>query len=325
MNFLRAIFMLVLSLLASHAAALDLKDYQQADGAITVYPRGDYVDPYFAIKALWAARQLGDTAPAETLAWIRWLLPRQLADGRFLRYCRTAYGWRSCASADADDALLAMWIELLQQAAPDGQTPPDWVESQLRAARLLERLRDPATGVYRVSQRNRSALLMDNSEIYSALDATGKSLLARGNPDAAEYCLKRAESLRAAMERVFPTDEAGILHWSYPYSADPFPLFYPYQVAHLFPLLHDMAPLPGMLSWPEWLNRYGEEWISLRSDNYPWGLVALLAYRYGSNDVVARWLSNATFLRGASRGNVLEESVWQSLSRASHKQGTGAP
>ncbi|MDB5767453.1 MAG: hypothetical protein JWQ61_2267, partial [Collimonas fungivorans] len=50
-------------------------DFTLPDGAITVFPKGDYVEPYFALTALLAAHGLGlDVAPAAS-AFAHWLLP----------------------------------------------------------------------------------------------------------------------------------------------------------------------------------------------------------------------------------------------------------
>ena len=41
------------------SGTLDLSGYQRSNGAITVHVGGDYVDPYFATKALIVARSFG--------------------------------------------------------------------------------------------------------------------------------------------------------------------------------------------------------------------------------------------------------------------------
>ncbi len=78
------------------AAELVLTDYQRPDGAITTYFAGDSIDPYFAAKALLAAQDAGMTTRTAATRWIAWLLPRQLADGCFDRYCMKGQRFVSC-------------------------------------------------------------------------------------------------------------------------------------------------------------------------------------------------------------------------------------
>lgn len=307
-------------LLPARAPALNLGAYQRPDGAITVHRGGDVVDPYFAIKALWAARQLGDPASVETRAWIGWLLPRQEEDGRFARYCERDGRWEACAAADADDALLAMWIELLHQAAPAALSPL-WAKSAQRAEQALERLRQGTKGVYHVSAENDYALLMDNTEIYAALRRTGELRQRAGDREGGRRYLERAKSLRLAMGRVFRPLGTGMMRWTtLPASGEA--RFYPDHVAHLYPWLHgmDTSVFGPMIGWQDWLVQYKDGWLSLTVDDYPWGLVALLAFRNGSGDEVERWLATAGLMSDGERWNVLEEAILQGLMR---KQGGG--
>lgn len=301
---------------ALDARALDLSGYQRPDGAITVHRGGDFVDPYFAIKALWAARWLGDPALAQTLAWIGWMLPHQGKDGRFARYCEREGGWEACAVADADDALLALWVELLHEAAPAG-LPPLWAQSARRAEYALERLRGKGNGVYRVSSENDYALLMDNAEIYAALRRTGEIRLRAGDGKAGRRYLERARSLRLAVGRTFRPSGGGMLRWT-TLTAEGEARFYPDHVAHLYPWLHgmDTGAFGPMTSWRGWLAHHGESWLSLSVDDYPWGLVALLANRKGSRDEVERWLATAALLSDGDRWNVLEEAILQGLTKS---------
>lgn len=306
---------LACALFPATVAALDLSAYQRADGAISVHRRGDHVDPYFVMKALWAARQLGDPAVKETHAWIEWLLPQQGADGGFARYCEREGRWQVCADADADDALLALWIELLHEAAPR-KLPPRWADSARRADQALALLKDPNTGVYRATAKISDALLMDNTEICSAFRRVGELRRGAGDAAGATRYLAQAQSLRLAMTTVFRPIENGLLRWS---SGDASgEKFYPHRVAHLYPWLHrmDTVAFGPMLDWQGWLNRYGDAWLARADDVYPWGLVALTAYRFKSNKAIERWLDNAPALREGANWNVLEEAVLQGLARA---------
>ena len=295
--------------------ALDLSAYQRADGAITVHAHGNRVDPYFAIKALWAARQLGDPAPAETKAWINWLLPRQKDDGSFARYCEQPSGWQSCEELDADDSLLAMWIELLYEAAPRNM-PPQWAVSVQRAEHALQLLLEQKTGVYRAGPSINDALLMDNTEVYAALRRIGDLQRLAGDKKGSEHHFAQAHALRLAMANVFQPHGKELLRWSS--GDDSSNTFYPYALAHLYPWLHGMNTerFGNMMRWQNWLENYGDEWLSRSGDSYPWGLVALLAVKQGSYSVVQRWLDNAVALRGTAHWNVLEEATMQELARA---------
>lgn len=296
------------------SAALDLSAYQRPDGAITVHPQEGRVDPYFAIKALWAARQMGDAAAPETHAWINWLLPRQKVNGSFARYCEQPSGWQACDEPDADDSLLAMWIELLHEAAPRNM-PPAWAASVRRAETALQQLQDPRTGVYRAGPRISDALLMDNAEVYAALRRVGELQKQAGDSREGERHLAQARALRLAMAKVFQPNGKELLRWS---SGDDSSItFYPYALGHLYPWLHGMNTegFGTIMSWQNWLDRYGEQWLTRSGDSYAWGLVALLALRQGSYPMVRRWLDNAVALRGGADWNVLEDAVMQGLAR----------
>lgn len=295
--------------------ALDLSAYQHADGAITVHSQGDNVDPYFAMKALWASRQLGDPAPLESLSWIGWLMPRQMEDGSFARYCEKDGEWRECERSDADDSMLALWMELLYETAPHHRLPPDWAASANRAEQALKSLRNPVTGLYRTGFDSKESLLMDNVEVYEALHRIGKILEESKDRVRARRFLKLARDLKSSMSRVFRADRNGILRWSTDDHSRG--TFYPYAVADLYPWMHgmDTKEFGRMESWNEWLKQYGKIWLSRSGDNFPWGLVALLALREHSYRYVDGWMANATELRKGENWDVLEEAVLQGLAR----------
>src|SRR6266566_9058531 len=72
---------------SSQNLTLDL--YQTPDGAITVNEHGDFVDPYFANRALTLADESGIDIRVIAERWIPWLIAHQLSDGRFQRYCKS--------------------------------------------------------------------------------------------------------------------------------------------------------------------------------------------------------------------------------------------
>lgn len=306
---------LAASILPIPSLALDLSAYQRPDGAITLHRQDGRVDPYFAIKALWAARQMGDPATVETKAWINWLVSRQSPEGGFARYCEQPNGWQACDQADADDSLLAMWIELLYEAAPR-RMPPQWAHSAQLAERALMSLLDRKSGVYRAGQNIEDALLMDNVEVYAALRRVGELQRAAGDRTGGERHLAQARALRIAMAKVFRPNKKELLRWSS--GDDSSVAFYPYALAHLYPWLHgmDTEGFGDIVNWEQWLDRYGEQWLTRSGDSYPWGLVAMLALREKSFPAVRRWLDTAPSLRDGANWNVLEEAILQGLARA---------
>src|SRR5690348_13248313 len=97
--------------------------FQHRDGALALAPNGNYAEPYFATKALLVSGEAGLDVHDASVAWIKWLLPRQRSDGRFDRYCEANGAWTPCGAADADDSMLAMWIQLLYRTAGDEGLP----------------------------------------------------------------------------------------------------------------------------------------------------------------------------------------------------------
>ena len=85
------------------AASFDPSRFQQPDGAVALNPGGNYVEPYFATKALIVAQDGGLDVRRVALAWIEWNLSRQRSNGLFRRFCRVKQEWQDCAPADADE------------------------------------------------------------------------------------------------------------------------------------------------------------------------------------------------------------------------------
>ncbi|HKG90453.1 MAG TPA: hypothetical protein VKA84_01100 [Gemmatimonadaceae bacterium] len=326
----RAVVVLLLlactsALRTGRSARLDLRGYQEPDGAITLHAGGDLVDPYFATKALLAARAAGADVGRAGRAWVAWAAARQLPDGRFERQCRAhaAAPWSRCWDADADDALAALWLELLHELAPSrsgGGLPLAWRPSAESAERHLAVLRDPSTGVYRVSRTQPAALLMDNVEIYGALAAVARARRRLGDAAGAERAAAQADTLAAAIGRVFRRPGRRALVVSTQQSPDDSAAaFYPYAVAELYPWLAGLPAPAGEPSpreaFARWLARHGERWLAFTDDPYPWGLVALTAARLGDGATARRWLDRAAPLRGTVRWNVLEEAIFQALGR----------
>jgi len=287
---------------------------QSPDGAITLNFGGNYVEPYFATKALIVAQDGGLDVHEAAQAWIGWALPRQRHDGLFHRFCRANNkndAWLDCAAADADDSMLALWMQLLYRMAPAAGMSPEWQCSATLAARHLATLRNRRLGVYHISQRNHVALLMDNIEVYAALKDVAQAQQRLHDPAAAATDAG-AKQLDTAIRRIFWDRHARRFR---PSMQKTRPAFYPDSVAQVYPWLADVSG-PGQdprQAWEQWKHAFGAGWIERRYDTHPWGLVALAAEKLGDTTSAACWTSQSDFLRGSSSWNVLEEAVWQSL------------
>lgn len=305
--FLNIIFLL-------NTYGLDLSAYQNSDGAITTYKNGTTVDPYFSIKALWASRKLNDFSQVETTSWINWLIVRQSSSGSFARFCLVKNTWQECNTADADDSVLALWIEILYENFSLKEMPVNLKKSIQLAEKHLFELKMP-NGVYRVNKNYPNGLLMDNSEIYYSFKRISDINQKNGNKLIAQFYKVKAALLKAAIRKVFIANEDRILKWT---TGDQTPtVFYPHVVAHLYPLMHGMAgaDFDNYLNWDEWLVRYQFRWLSRSDDFSPWGLIALLALQMKSISVVRSWIENNKAVRETGHWTVLEESIFQGLSR----------
>jgi hypothetical protein len=297
------------------AAAFDPETFQTPDGALALNPGGNYVEPYFATKALIVAEDGGLDVHEPALAWIAWELPRQRPNGLFRRFCRSNGSsdeqWRDCAPADADDSMLALWMQLLYRMSPADGMPTEWQRSVTLASVQLEKLYNHRLGVYHISGRNHVALLMDNVEVYAALKDVSQAQQRLNDPAAAAIGA-RAEQLAGAIQHIFWNGHTQQFRPSMQKSP---PAFYPDVVAQVYPWLAGLSG-PGQdarQAWEQWKKWYGTGWITRRYDSHPWGLIALAAEELGDASSAACWASQSDPLRGSVSWNVLEEAVWQSL------------
>jgi hypothetical protein len=317
------------------------KHYQSADGALLLQTDGDYVEPYFATKALLVAQDTGLDVRSAGLAWIQWGLSHQRKDGRFERWCRKQKeNWHACAAADADDSMLALWLQLLYRMAPDSGIPIAWKSSVEKAHKQLAKLRNVRLGIYHVSGNNHAMLFMDNVEVYSALKDIGHAQHRFGDEAAANATDTEAKKLASAIQHVFWD---GHNHRFRPSIEKTRPAFYPDVVAQVFPWLADL-PVPGEdehAAWTDWKQKFELAWLETRYDTHPWGLVAVAALKVGDNGTAICWLSRSEPLRYSTRWNLLEEAAFQGLENklgagraagpvacsepASHPEGMGQP
>ncbi|MEP6609344.1 MAG: hypothetical protein ABJA83_11765 [Burkholderiaceae bacterium] len=300
---------------AENANELDLTGYQSEDGAIRANFGGNVVDPYFASKALLEAKRLGLDISAPGLSWINWALARQSPDGRLERYCNRAAmpdKWSVCASADADDAMMAIWIQLLIAAEPVTGMPAAWRTSMARASRQLMHLRHRRSGLYQISATQPVALFMDNIEAYAALRAAARDQQRTGHRATSRKTLEDAENLRRQVVKTFWNPSTKRFKVSTQFA--PEHAFYPDEVAQIYPWLDDVATEEGGTdTYAEWMRRNGTSWLDLEADHYPWGLVALAAYKAGDSARTQCWLVKSAPLRYSARWNILEEALFQGL------------
>ena len=288
--------------------------YQLPDGAISLHHHGDYIEPYFATKALLLAQEAGLDVRQPVRQWIEWLLPRQDKHGGFGRYCRKpGSDWKLCAAADADDSMLSLWLQLLYTNAPDSGIPADWQQSVRKARESLHRLRNSRLGVYHISGSNHVALFMDNIEVYSALMAIARAQQRFGNAADADKTHAEAEKLNLNIKRVFWNKHA---EWFRPSIQKSRSAFYPDVVAQVYPWLADLpmeSDVQSREAWDRWRNRYAGEWLDKKVDPHPWGLVAMAALKFHDDASAACWLSRSEPLRYSTNWNVLEESAFQAV------------
>ena len=287
-----------------HAAALSLPGYADAAGAIAVQHQGGTVDPYFVLQALLLARQHGLDTQTYDVPWARWLLARQKPDATFDRFCRTGPAWTACKTADADDALLALWMRFIDTLPPAVRQEPAFVRSQAAAGATLQRLVSPPTGVYLVSPVYMHALFMDNLEVWTHKPAHA----AAQNP--------QRTSFGASIQRVFWDEAQQRYHVStQPEQKGEALRFYPDAVAQIFPLLVNFPRLPGgaRQHYRRWMAEHRGEWLSQVHGDFAWGLVAIVALDQKDLASARCWLRVSLPYRHSSHWTVTDEVVAQVL------------
>ena len=288
--------LLFLSIGTSRASAqtLDLNLYQTPDGAITVNEHGDFVDPYFANRALTLADESGTDVRTSAERWISWLMARQLPDGRFQRYCKSGGSdWYPCKPSDADDAGLAVWLELLYRLSPQSGLPSAWQESARRANKYLNSLYDSNTGLYFVSHDLKVCLLMDNVEVYHLFRVMAVTHRRFGQTELSHDYANKADVLAYAItRRMWSKKKHGFL------ASTQHPMlttFYPANVAQVYPWLFKMPTPAGdaKAAFKTWLSSHGDIWLNRRDGNFSWGIVALAGNQLGETQWVDRWIENS--------------------------------
>lgn len=292
-----------------HADVLTLDHYQKPDGALVLLTDGNYVEPYFATKALIVAMDSGLDVTQLAQAWVEWVLAHQ-RHGKFERYCMKNSAWHGCGPADADDAMLALWLQLLYRLAPDTGIPSEWTETVRKSESDLARLWNGRWGVYHVSRSNHVGLFMDNVEVYAALRDIAAAQARFGQSQAASETQAKAERLSEGIKRIFWDKKRQRFRTST--QKNP-PAFYPDVVAQLYPLLAggldgDQDP---HATWLRWKQQFAPAWLDNSSDPHPWGLIAVAALKAGDPETAACWQARSEHLRYSTRWNILEEAAFQ--------------
>jgi len=294
----------VLVTLPGVAATLDLEGYAGDDGAISVQHQGETVDPYFALQALLLARQQGLDISRYTVPWASWLAPRQKPDGTFDRFCRHANAWAPCKTADADDALLALWLRFLEKDPDRLAQDPAWKKSHEAARRSLARLEDKGRGIYMVSPVYLHGLFMDNLEVWSY------------RPAHAGVQTPKFPSFGAAIQETFWDPGQMRYHVSTQLEQRAaHPAFYPDAVAQIFPILMGFPHVPGdgKAWYRQWMERHRSEWLAQVKTDFAWGLIAITALEQGDPASARCWLREALPARHGMHWTVTDEVVAQVL------------
>ena len=291
---------------ASATAKLDLSGYSDADGAITVLYRGESADPYFAMQALLLAHENGLDISVPARKFANWLVPKQKPDGTFDRFCRTGTAtWVSCKTADADDALLAIWMKLLETMPAYMNSNPAITKSYSVSKSALEHLFQPSRGIYMVSPVYLHGLFMDNLEVWAL-----KNHLKQPGQRA------EADKLATAIQATFwePVSKRFLVSTQLEQRSEK-AAFYPDHVAQIFPLLVGFPLLQQDAAsyYLNWMRQYRADWLSQGKTDYPWGLLAVLALSQNDKPSARCWLRESQGLRHSSRWAVTDETAYQIL------------
>lgn len=305
---------LCLNIGISQAAELLLPGYQRQDGAITLHLNGDRIDPYFASKALLVAHTIGLDVQRSAIAWIEWEIKQQDKDGLFHRVCLNNDAYRVCEPADADDAMLAVWIELLTTFSPASGMPDHWQKSLRKAYTYLTTvLYDRKKKIFLISRSQRVGLFMDNTEVYSALRSLSNYYLGLGDKGRADHIALQTKTLyqHIILQFWMPTEK------KFRASLQDYEIhgFYPDETAQIVPLLANFK-VPSKNDkqlYSDWLVENRKAWFDQAMHDYPWGLIAVASAQLDDWVTVSCWLSHASAFRHGERWNVLEEAVFQGL------------
>jgi hypothetical protein len=304
-------WVLALMLGAAPPARALLEGFTRPDGAISVVAQGDFVDPYFANKALIIAWEAGMDARERSRQWLTWLVPRQRADGGFDRFCSQAGAWSACKGADADDSSVATFLHLSalyvaaekqpnrMQPMIEGSAEPvvGLTTATRKAQGLLQSLRTPR-GTYRALVDQPIEFLMDNTEVYAGLVGSGQA--------------RQAQALKLAIQKHFYTASTWVpANMAY----DRFD-FYPSALAPTYRWhtgLVNAATADHEMQ--VWVKQWGVGWLTRLHDEFAWGLVAWGARAMKDQHWIRCWRFQQEGHHRSRGWTVLDEAVDAGLAR----------
>jgi hypothetical protein len=294
---------------------LPFSDFIMADGALTVFAQGDYVEPYTAIKALIIAQRLGVDVHAAAEAFADWILPFQQTNGPFPRICRSGGNrWLACGPTDADDSLAVLWCALSSEVLPEKRVLD---ASCQRALDNLATLWEPQKQTFRAMFGGPASYFADNVEVMMFLQRLRTDREAFTRHVAMLEKLPSQQLMQEALQRNYgyvPDLRLEPKNASVP----PTPYaFYPYAVAPIYPMIYDLRiGAEREHDWRRWKYRYGKQWLAGSVDHFPWGLIAWAAYKAGDRASAGAWLNHSAQWKRDGRWNIIEEGVQLGLSKA---------
>jgi len=288
----------------SLAATLDLTGYADAQGAISIQYKGDTIDPYFTLQALLLARENGLDISPYASKWADWLVERQKPDATFDRFCRNGPVWAPCKTADADDALMAIWLKFLDTMPQALHNNPARQKSYDRSAQTLSRLLDPARGIYMASPVYQYGLFMDNLEVLS-YRSPSNNLTKMPAPDVLAKNIYNTFWDKGSQRFLVSTQ---VEQKAMPST------FYPDQVAQLFPLMFEFKlPSNRGTYYKNWMRQYRTTWLEQSRTDFAWGLVAVIALNQGDRFSASCWLRDTASAQHTSHWIVTDEVARQIL------------
>ena len=293
------------------------------DGAILTWATGGVIDPYFPTKALLLAQDNGMDISELGTRWVEWMLARQDESGLFGRYCykEDQAVYETCAIADADDAMMAMWVELLYRLAPRGGLPEAWAKSAEKAQYQLDSIFDSSSTVFFVSKAMHAGLLMDNIEIYAAYKNIERNALRIGANKTAKSYSARAEYLKNGIIPTFWDQKNTTFKASTQTRTDAG--FYPDTVVQLIPMMYKFSS-PSVKQprdfYAKWMKNHRGEWFALIGKDYPWGLLAVVAMQQNDAMTANCWLRRSAPFRHGEQWNVLDEAAFQVVQKKLKKK-----
>jgi hypothetical protein len=285
----------IITLSAASGKGLNLEGFSDPSGAISVVKQGDAMDPYFALQALLIAHASGLDMGGQDVRLAQWLADRFKRDGKFNRYCRSGAEWRTCQPTDADDAVLALWLNFVKTLPVAERAALVDSPTQDRATRELIQLRDPRNGIYNISWQLNHALFMDNLEVWSNRPTRH---LARSIQNV--FWDKKKQRYKVSTQPGHQEREEE---------------FYPSVAAQIYPLLVNFPLVPGgsRAHYKRWMALHRGLWLTQMQSDYPWGLIAWIAHRQGDSHSVRCWQTASLQHKNAARWTVTDEVIAQIL------------